>query len=100
MTEREQFEAWAKSEGYDTAHTYDTDRSSWLFLSPMTADLWRAWQARAQTAQAVPPGYVLVPVEPTPEMLYAMHTESLTFYEDEQREAYRAMLAAAQGAKT
>ena len=54
MTEREQFEAWAKAEGYDTAHAYDTDRSRWLFLSPMTADLWRAWQASAQTAQAVP----------------------------------------------
>lgn len=48
-----------------------------------------------QQAEAVPPGYVLVPVEPNRNMLHAMHTESLCFYEDEQREAYLAMLAAA-----
>ena len=45
--------------------------------------------------QRVPDSYVLVPVEPTIEMLEAMHTESLTFYASEQREAYADMLAAA-----
>ena len=45
--------------------------------------------------QRVPEGHVLVPVEPTIEMLEAMHTENLTFYASEQREAYAAMLAAA-----
>jgi hypothetical protein len=43
--EREQFKAWAAREGYDTAHTYDTERSRWVWLSPMTADLRRAWLA-------------------------------------------------------
>jgi len=38
------FEAWAKREGYDTANTYDTERSLWVWLNPMTADLWRCWQ--------------------------------------------------------
>lgn len=46
------FVAWAAGEGYDTAHTYDTDRSVWIAFNPMTADLWRAWQARDTAAQA------------------------------------------------
>lgn len=44
------FLAWASSHGYDCAYTYDTDRSKWLALNPMTADLWAAWQG----AQAAP----------------------------------------------
>jgi hypothetical protein len=39
------FLAWAEDAGYDAAHTYDTDRSRWVMLNPMTADLWRAWCA-------------------------------------------------------
>lgn len=41
------FRTWAEEEGRDIAHTYDTDRSRWVFLNPMTADLWQAWQAAA-----------------------------------------------------
>lgn len=52
IDEREAFATWANRAGYDTAHTYDTDRSRWVFLNPMTADLWAAWQARAALAQA------------------------------------------------
>jgi hypothetical protein len=40
-----EFVLWLKGAGYDTALTYDTERSKWLFLSPMAADLWKAWQA-------------------------------------------------------
>lgn len=40
-----QFIEWASAAGYDVANTYDTDRSRWLCLNPMTADLWKAWQA-------------------------------------------------------
>jgi hypothetical protein len=55
MNDREQFEAWAKKEGFDTANTYDTDRSKWVWLNPMTTDLWCAWSAaRATPAQPVP----------------------------------------------
>ncbi len=43
--ERALFIDWANAEGYDTAHTYDTERSVWIFLNPMTADLRKAWQA-------------------------------------------------------
>lgn len=50
--EREPFATWANRAGYDTAHTYDTDRSRWVFLNPMTVDLWTAWQARAALAPA------------------------------------------------
>lgn len=50
--DRASFEAWASVKGYDTAHTYDTERSRWVFFNPMTADLWKAWKAgRAQMAQ-------------------------------------------------
>ncbi len=46
---------WANSSGYDAAYTYDTERSKYLALSPMTNDLWGAWQAaiaaQNQTAQ-------------------------------------------------
>lgn len=41
------FLVWALREGYDTAHTYDTERSRWTALNPMTADLWKCWQAAA-----------------------------------------------------
>lgn len=50
--EREAFEAWAKFCGRDTAHTYDTERSRWVFLNPMTADLWEAWNRRAALDRA------------------------------------------------
>lgn len=42
-----QFLEWAGKEGYDTAHTYDTERSQWVVFNPMTADLWKAYQAGA-----------------------------------------------------
>lgn len=56
------FSTWALREGYDIAQTYDTDRSRWVFLNPMTADLWKAWQAahglsassRHSTGESVP----------------------------------------------
>lgn len=37
------FMAWANDAGYDIAHTHDGIK--WLCLNPMTADLWKAWQA-------------------------------------------------------
>ena len=47
------FLQWAGDKGYDTAHIYDIDYSKWLALNPMTADLWGAWQAAANTTAAV-----------------------------------------------
>ena len=46
------FIAWANSEGHDTAYTYDTDRSRWLKFNPLTADLWKAWQAALEAGRA------------------------------------------------
>jgi len=43
--DRAAFEAWAKSKGHDVAYTYDTERSQHVWLNPMAADLWEAWQA-------------------------------------------------------
>lgn len=37
------FKEWAEAAGYDTAHTHDGIK--WFCLNPMTADLWKAWQA-------------------------------------------------------
>lgn len=49
------FIEWAKGKGYDTAHTFDTERSRWVVLNPMTADLWECWRAAlADQAQAEP----------------------------------------------
>ena len=49
--------------------------------------------AAPQQAEAVPPGYVLVPVEPTQAMIDAMQSSGWMLAN------YRAMLAAAQGEK-
>ena len=37
------FKEWAGAAGYDTAHLHDGIK--WFCLNPMTADLWKAWQA-------------------------------------------------------
>lgn len=37
------FKEWAVAAGYDTAHAHDGMK--WVCLNPMTADLWKAWQA-------------------------------------------------------
>jgi hypothetical protein len=47
------FTAWANGEGYDTAHAHDGEK--WVCLNPMTADLWRAWQASRGITPATPP---------------------------------------------
>lgn len=39
------FLEWANRKGYDTAHAYNQNESRWMFLSPMTADVYEAWQA-------------------------------------------------------
>jgi len=39
------FRDWAREEGHDTAYTINSDNGKYIPLSPMTADLWSAWQA-------------------------------------------------------
>ncbi|RYF31383.1 MAG: hypothetical protein EOO23_02780 [Comamonadaceae bacterium] len=55
---REQFDVWARNKGHDMAGTYDTERSRWVWLSPMTADLWGAWLAsRSSEDKGVPESF-------------------------------------------
>ena len=42
------FTAWANDAGYDVAYTHDGIK--WVCLNPMTADLWKAWQAATPPA--------------------------------------------------
>ena len=60
---REQFEAWA------TSQQLPIKRYRWgEYKVDDTETAWEAWQA---ALRAAPEGFVLVPVEPTPEMLQA-----------------------------
>lgn len=99
--ERERFEAWLTS-GNRTFLRLGTG-----YEWPHTTDLWIAWKARAALAPAVPPGWMLVPVEPTREQVMAAHNGPLGA--DEYRitleteswliEMYAAFIAAAPSAK-
>lgn len=40
-----EFIKWAGAQGYDCAQTCNSDTGEWICLNPMTADLWKAWQA-------------------------------------------------------
>ncbi len=40
-----EFIKWADAQGYDCAQTCNSDTGEWICLNPMTADLWKAWQA-------------------------------------------------------
>jgi hypothetical protein len=64
------FKAWADREGRDTACNYDTERSRWVFFSPMTADLWKCWQASSPVA----PAAQLAPRMPSDERLHQLAT--------------------------
>lgn len=57
------FKQWAKLQGHPVV--IDTYDGNYVFVD--ARHLWAAWQAA--TAAAVPPGYVVVPVEPTEERL-------------------------------
>ncbi len=40
-----EFIEWANAQGYDCAHTCNSNTGEWIAFNPMTADLWKAWQA-------------------------------------------------------
>lgn len=95
--ERAAFEAWGRAEGLE-------DKAIGRGMDyPLGEHLWRAWQAgRAALAAApqVPAGFVLVPVEPTAEMLASLTGFDFRGDFDQRRSAMRrgawaAMLAAA-----
>jgi len=80
-TERERFEAWLE------AVRDKADPGDWLFSKREAA--WKAWQA----ALSAPPGYALVPVEPTDEMIDA------TYHGQPLADIWHDMIAAAPSAK-
>lgn len=52
MSDFNDFVSWANDQGYDTAHAHDGGK--WVCLNPMTADLWKTWQAaQAKSVDAV-----------------------------------------------
>lgn len=53
------------------------------------------WQAAK--AQAIPEGFVLVPVEPTDEIIEAMDQFDSNFWYADMRSAYKAIVKAARG---
>jgi len=67
MTERERFEAWAKSRGNQMQMIEGE------YVCPITSDQWEAWQARC------PEGWQVVPVEPTDEMVDAASEAYMPF---------------------
>ena len=64
---REAFESWFESR-YD-AHFMQFALDLDMYVDKHTQTSWEAWQAAK--AQAVPEGFVVVPVEPTPKMIDA-----------------------------
>ena len=89
---REAFEKWNHERDSNTLTKLNTGE----YANAFTAACWAAWQAA--TAAAVPPGYVVVPVEPTQEMLRAMTDPFIAINGDNRAafyQAYRTMLEAA-----
>lgn len=54
MSEREQFEAWAKARYAKNPHFWLRQIDDGGYSCGMADSAWDAWQARAQPAQAVP----------------------------------------------
>ena len=100
--EREAFESWFKDHIDDNTEfdRYSNEVDSPYFDGFVIAT-WMAWQAKAQ---AVPEGFVVVPKEPTDEMLFAAsgrdivaeHYGGENIMWSEVRETWKAMLEAAQ----
>ncbi len=82
MSERKRFEAWINA---------PLERDGEQYTSSHYSMLWQAWQA----ALSAPPGYALVPVEPTPEMVEQGRQALGAYHTGTPRMIYTAMIAAA-----
>lgn len=100
---REAFERWyAEETGEPNVRRYADSRGVYTHLAMQSA--WLGWKAalESQAAQPqVPEGYVLVPVEPTENMMNAGHAAAWRripsiFDLRDAKEVYQAMLAASQ----
>ena len=101
MTEREAFEAWAKDEFYSglasVSDTWDEKRNCYTdFAHHMAFNAFK--YARAAVQANVPDGWVLVPVEPTDEMVVAGKNEcgEEVFSPSQVKAVWRDMLSAIQ----
>ncbi len=80
---------------YDSAAGNDGTLLSWNRARDNLLALLRAALAAQPAPAAVPPGYALVPIEPTPEMIDAGLGKLLYVASPQPRHIYRAMIAAA-----
>mgnify|MGYP000505121579 CR=1 FL=1 len=93
---REQFEAWAKKQGL-MSESFGIRSVNEQFVN----SCWEAWQeSRAAMLQAgnspvIPDGYVMVPKEPTKEMIDAGWLHFMGTKNPSSKGTYKAMLAAA-----
>lgn len=97
---REAFEACADNLALPKGRLSDDTYSNGI-----TDHAWRVWQAAAQCA--IPAGWQLVPIEPTPEMLASQHKDAakivdpvfrsqvLPWMDDNTRALWAELLAAA-----
>ena len=94
LDERELFEAWfVRHRGAGSLQL----TADGFYASVGTQDDWEVWQAGRASMPAIPPGWQLVPIEPTEEMLDD-DKEAQRFGSPSYRAAllvYRAMLKAA-----
>ena len=96
--EREAFEAWFESR-YD-AHFMQFALDLDMYVDKHTQTSWEAWQAAK--AKAIPEGFVLVPKEPTQELLNKMQDFFVGAFENGLTGgqsihcAYKAMIEVAQ----
>ena len=97
--EREAFESWFESR-YD-AHFMQFALDLDMYVDKHTQTCWEAWQAAK--AQAVPEGFVVVPKEPTGEIIDALIEKIWHGYGYQEVEAhyvaiYKAMIKAQESA--
>lgn len=78
-----QFEAWANAEGYCVSRLIGHN-----YLDVAVHAAWDAWQA---ALRAAPEGFVMVPVEPTTEMVEAFNRRDELPYPEKNRRAYKAI---------
>lgn len=82
------FKAWAESKKLSTDG--ETGRNySYTFYDSKTQAAWYAWQAKAQ---AVPEGFVLMPKEPTDEIIEAMNEFDYRYDYSDMDGAYRTIV--------
>ena len=99
--EREEFELWCVKDDEFCIHRYD---GSDEYSDDYTQCAWLAWQAAK--AQAVPEGFVLVPIKPSEDFIDKLASVICDEFDTTisgsahcASEAYKAMLAASQEQK-